>query len=194
MKRRDLLKSIPMLTGSVVFSSCAGITSALIPNYLISSNMIISRLLPHFPYSQSAQGIGQVRLTNPAVSFAPDINKVRLNLGVEAGLSNTLSQLTGIKALDSITKLSTKGSCQIACGLRYQKETRGIYLQNPTVEKLQLSNIPAQYADQSKSLINTLAPHLFNQYPIHTLEASLATRFLGSMTVKSNGIALGFGI
>ena len=193
MTKRNFLKNIPLAAGSLALGACAG--SPFLPQYLISNDMILKELLPYFPFNQSINGIGSIGLTTPQVSFAPDINKVRLNMGLQLGLSNTFSQLTGIN-IPGLTSGNTlqQGSCQVACGLRYDRDTRGIYLQDATVESLQLSQISDSYTGQARSLINALAPKVLDQYPVHTLEPSLATRFLGSMTVRDNGISLGFGL
>ncbi len=196
MNRRDLLKRLPFVAGAALVPSCAelgGLTNGLIPQYLISNDMIMKELLPFFPFNRNYNGIGSVSLTQPKLSFAPDINKVRLGLGVEAGLTQGLAQMTGISSLGSLAGKKT-GFAQVACGLRYDKESRGIFLQSPSVESLQLDNIPGHYTNTISSLINEIAPSILNKKPIHTLEPSLATRFLGSMKVQQNGIALGFGL
>jgi len=94
--------------------------------------------------------------------MAPDINKVRIGLGVQAGLAQGLGKITGIPLLNQIAGSTHNGQCTLACGLR--------------------------------QLLNSFGPQILDRYPVHTLEQSLATRVLKSMTVKENGIALGFGI
>lgn len=188
MTKRDFLKHLPLAAGSVALSACAG--SALMPQYLISNDMILRELLPYFPFNRSVNGIGSVSLTKPSLSFAPDINKVRLGMGLNLGLGQSLMQMTGLNLGNTIQQ----GTCQVACGLRYDRQTRGIYLKEPVVESLQLSGIASNYTNQARSLINNLAPQVLDRYAIHTLEPSLATRFLGSMSVQNNGISLGFGL
>ncbi len=189
MTKREFIKHLSLATGGVALSSCAG--SSFLPSYLISNEMIISQLLPHFPFNKSLSGIGSIGLTSPSVSFAPDINKVRMNMGVQIGLGESLALIPG---LSSLANSLQKGTCQLACGLRYDRNTRGIYLKDPTIESLQLNGVGNNYSNRVTGLVNALAPSIFNQYAIHTLQPSIATTFLGSMTVKDNGIALGFGL
>lgn len=191
--RRDLLKQFPLLAGGAVIASCAGIP--ILPQYIISNQMILKELLPHFPYNKSFAGIGSMSLTSPQISFVPDINKVRLNMGLGLGLSQQVSEITGIN-IPGLTSGSTQqnGSCQVACGLRYDRNTRGIYLKDLAIESLQLSNIGNSYTSNARSLVNAFAPAILDKTPIHTLEPSIATKFLGSMTIQNNGIALGFGL
>lgn len=196
MTKRTFLKNLPVAAGSIALSACAGgPLGSLLPQYLISSNMITKELLPYFPFNQSFTGLGSISLTAPKIGFASDINKVRLNMGLGLGLSDNLSKITGLNIPGLTTGASQhQGSCQIACGLRYDKSTRGIYLKDPVIEALQLGQISNGYTNQARSLVNALAPQVLDRYAIHTLESSIATRFLGSMTVKDNGIALGFGL
>jgi len=126
--------------------------------------------------------------------MAPDINKVRVGLGVQASVAQGLAQATGIPALGGFSGLTRSGNCVIACGLRYDKSTRGIYLKDPVLETLDMVDIPTYYTSQAQNLINTFGPKLLDKYPVHTLEKSLAARVLSSMTVKENGIALSFGL
>ena len=191
--RRELLKQIPLITGSLALGSCA--SAPFLPKYRITNSMILQTLMPHFPFNKNFAGIGSVTLTAPQVSFAPDINKVRLNMGLGVGLNDAISHITGIQ-IPGLTTGNTQqqGTCQIACGLRYDRYSRGIYLKDPTIEDLQLSSIASSYTSGAKDIINALAPTILDQYPIHTLQPSIATTFLGSMTVQNNGISLGFGI
>ena len=165
MNRRQLLQRIPLLASYPLLNSCAGggglgALASLIPNYLISSNMITQKLLPHFPFQKDFAGIGTINAINPKISMAPDINKVRIGLGVQAGLAQGLGKITGIPLLNQIAGSTHNGQCTLACGLRYDPSTRGIYLKDPVIEQLQLGQIPTQYTNNAQQLLNSFGPQI----------------------------------
>lgn len=197
MKRRDVIKSLSLLGAVPIVKSCApgvSLGSGLLPQYLISNQMILSELLPHFPYQQSFSGLGSLKAVSPTLSMAPDINKVRMGLGLEASIASQIGAITGIPQLGALAGRTQRGDCQLACGLRYDPKTRGIYLKEPVLESLNLQDIPLAYTDQARSLLNDFGPQFLEKRPVHTLDASFATKMLRSMTVKPEGISLGFGL
>ena len=197
MNRRHLIKHLPLLALAPALKSCAGSgmgLGKLLPHYLVTTDMMLRQMLPHFPFRQDFQGIGSLSASNPQFSLVPEQNKVRIGLNLQTALSSGLSSLTGIPSLRALAGQQYSGSSQVACGLRYDSKTRGIYLNEPVLESLSLSGIPQHYTDQAKSLMNAFGPSILDRYPVHTLEPSLASRVLQKMTVTNKGIALGFGI
>lgn len=197
MKRRHLIKHLPLLALAPALKSCAGSGTGLgklLPHYLVTTDMMLGQLLPHFPFKQDFQSLGSLSASNPQFSLIPEQNKVRIGLNLQTALSSSLSSLTGIPSLGALAGQKNSGSCQVACGLRYDSKTRGIHLNEPILEDLSLSGVPQYYTDQAKSLMNSFGPSLLDRYPVHTLEQSLASRVLQKMTVTNQGIALGFGI
>ena len=193
MTRRKLLKQASLLSPAILAPSCTSIADlALRQQYLIGTQQILSQLLPFFPFQQQLPNVGTLSLANPVFEMAPDIHKVRIGLTTTAAAASGLAALTGIPALGSIAGRSTSGTCQLACGLRYDPSTRGIFLKEPQVEKLDLQNISPALTNPFRSLINTFGPQILDQRPIHTLEPSLASRFLNSFAIQENGIALKF--
>ena len=193
MNRRSLLKKATLCSPALLLPACSTIADlALRQQYLIGTSQILSKLLPFFPLKQELQSIGQLSLANPVFTMAPDINKVRIGLTTTAAVSSQLGALTGIPALGNLGGRSTSGTTQVACGLRYDPKTRGIFLKEPEIEKLDLQNISPAYTNPLRGLINTLGPQLLDQRPIHTLEPSLASRFINSFEIQPNGIALKF--
>ncbi len=165
---------------------------ALRSQYLIRTSQITGQLLPYFPFQRDIGGYGRLGLNNPVFSLLPDRNKVRIGLTTQVGAASGLGELTGIPALGQIAGRSTSGSCQLACGLRYDRQTRGIYLDRPEVEGLELQHLSSSLTGPFRQLINLIGPSLLQQQPIHTLEPSLASRFLNTMVVQEDGIALKF--
>lgn len=176
-----------------MLASCATVADlALRQQYLIRTDQIMSALAPFFPFRQAVSGVGELALSNPVFGMVPDRNKVRVGLTTGLAAAAGLGRVTGIPALDQIAGRATSGTCQLACGLRYDRETRGIYLQDPEVEKLELSQLSSSLSGPIRSVINLFGPQFLNRHPIHTLEPSMATRFLNTMEVQPGGIALKF--
>ena len=193
MNRRALLKKATLCSPALLLPSCTSFADlALRQQFLIGTQQIRGNLLPFFPLQQQLQGVGQLSLSNPMIAMAPDINKVRIGLTTTAAAASGLGSLTGIPVLESISGHSTSGACQVACGLRYDPNTRGIFLKEPVIERLDLQNISPTLTEPFKALINTLAPKILDQRPIHTIEQSLASRFLNAFAIQENGIALKF--
>ena len=198
MNRQQFLRTIPLAAAPLVLPSCTGLNglSSLANlaqgNYLVNTSSMLSKLLPYFPFNRDYSGIGQVSLTQPSLAMVPDQNKIRLGFTANAGLTNQLSQQTGLGFLNGLAGRSTSGTAQLACGVRFNKEDNGIYLQDPVLEELNLQGLASNYSDSARSLINLVGPQILDQHPVHTLEPSLATRTLSALVVEKNGLLLDF--
>ena len=196
MTRQQFLRNLPLIVAPFALPSCSGLNNlgrlALQSNYLVNTNSLLTRLLPHFPFNREYSGIGQVSLSQPSLSMVPEQNKVRLGLTANAGLTNQLSQQTGLGFLNDLAGRSTSGTCQLACGLRFNKEDNGIYLKDPVLEELNLSGLASNYTNSARNLINLVGPQILDKYPVHTLEPSFATRTLSTLQVERGGVLLDF--
>ena len=164
------------------------------PRYVINSHRIASELLPYFPYQQNIQNVASLSLRNPTISMAPNLNKVRLGLSVQAATNQNLAQLTGITQLSALAGRKTTGICQLVCGLRYERSNRSIYLEDPVVESLTLDNLTPAVEQSVIQLINTLGPRLLDRHPVYTLKDEPGAAFLKAIRVQSNGVALHLGL
>ncbi|YCM43512.1 hypothetical protein V2O64_19575 [Verrucomicrobiaceae bacterium 227] len=193
MTRREIFTKGALLTPAIFAPSCGTVADmALRGQYLIRAEQILAQLLPFFPFQRQMSGVGQVSLSNPVFTMAPDINKVRVGLTTGVSAASGLAQMTGIPALAQIAGRGTTGTCQLACGLRYDSATRGIFLREPVIERLEFQHLSSSLTTPFTQLVNLFGPQLLDRQPIHTLEPSLATRFLNSMVVQPGGIALKF--
>jgi|GEM_PF-1669204 len=193
MTRREIFRKWALLSPVILAPSCATVADiALRGQYLIRIDQIMGQLLPFFPFHRQISGVGQVSLSNPIFSMAPDINKVRVSLTTGVTAASGLAELTGIPALGQIAGRGTSGTCQLACGLRYDPTTRGIFLREPMIERLEFQHLSSSLTTPFTQVVNLFGPQFLDRHPIHTLEPSLATRFLNSMVVQPGGIALKF--
>ena len=201
MKRREILRKAALFSPAVVMPSCSTVANLALKSQLfIPTSELLARFSPFFPFQQSYQGLANLSLSNPVFSMLPEQNKVRLGmttgLSTGSGLGSStggLAGLAGLSGLGKLAGLNTGGTCQIACGLRYDQKSRGIFLNEPVIEKLDITGIPSAYSDPFRQLANAFGPKILDRQPIRTLEPSLAASFLNKMVVEPTGIALKVG-
>ena len=194
MNRRDLIRKAALCSPALLLPSCSTVADLALRNqFFIPTSHILAKMSPLFPFRRSYQSAGQMSLSNPVFSMVPDQNKVRLGLTAAMTAGSQIGQLSGIPALGSLAGLATRGTCQLACGLRYDPKTRGIFLKEPVVEKLDVDNFASTLTEPFRQVVNMFGPQILDKHPIHTLDASLASRFLQGMEVQPTGIALKFG-
>lgn len=193
MNRRDFFLKASIAPPALILTSCGTLADlALRSQYLIRTDQIMNSLAPFFPFRRSVNGVGELALANPVFAMVPDRNKVRIGLSTGLTAASGLGKLTGIPALDQLGGQAAAGTCQLACGLRYDRDTRGIYLNEPEIETFESSRLSSSLTNPLRSVINLFGPQFLDRHPIHILEPSLATRFLNAMEVQPGGIALKF--
>lgn len=193
-KRKFLLglgASIGSLGGLSLLHSCAelaqlnelgslGLGNGLSPTLLIKPQSIASKLTPNFPYQQSYKGIAEINFADPVVSMVPDVEKVRVGLTTSAGITGSNKQIGG--------------RCQLACKLRYDPDTKGIYLKDATLEDFNLNGVNSQLTSGFTSIANTLGNNILERYPVYSLANRPGAGLLKTMDVTSEGIKVGFGL
>lgn len=194
MNRREVLRKAALFSPAIMLPGCGTVADLVLRNqFFIPTSHILAKLGPLFPFSRSYQSAGQMSLSNPVFSMVPEQNKVRLGLTAAMTAGSQIGQLSGISVLGNLAGLTTGGTCQLACGLRYDPTTRGIFLKEPVVEELDIHNFSSALSEPFRQVVNLFGPQILDKHPIHTLEPSLASRFLGGMEVQPTGIALKFG-
>lgn len=194
MNRRGLLRKATLFSPALLLPGCSTVADLALRNqFFIPTSHILAKLGPVFPYSRTYQSAGQMSLSNPVFSMVPEQNKVRLGLTAAMAAGSQIGQFSGIPALGSLAGLSTTGTCQLACGLRYDSKTREIFLNEPVVEKLDVHDFSSVLTEPFRQAVNLFGPQILKSHPIHTLDPSLASRFLSGMEVQPTGIALKFG-
>ncbi|MDB9741327.1 DUF1439 domain-containing protein [Akkermansiaceae bacterium] len=193
-KRQFLLtlgSSIGSLGGVSLLSGCADLGQlgglgglsmgdGLSPTLLIKPQTIVSKLAPHFPYRKNYQSLAGVSFDDPVVSMVPNAEKVRVGLTTLAGLNGVGQQIGG--------------RCQLACGLRYDPESRGIYLKDATLEDFSFNGANSQLTSGFASVANSVGNTILERYPIYSLANYPGAGLLKNMNVTNEGIALGFGL
>lgn len=149
------------------------------PTILIQPQMIMAKLSPYFPYQKSYQGLAAVNFSNPIISPIPDAEKIRVGLTTQGGL---------------IGGRQFGGTSQLACGLRYDPTTRGIFLKDSTLEDLTLNGVNPQLTTGIRDIANLIGNDILERYPVYTIPNQTGLGLLKKMNVTNNGILLTFGL
>jgi len=191
LSKRKFLLGLSTLGAGTLLNSCAsmnqlgglgniGLGPGLMPTFLIKPQMMMNKLSPHFPHQRNYQGLVDLNFSNPVLSMVPDANKVRVGLTTLGGLRGTGSQLGG--------------RCQLACGLRYDPETRGVFLKDSVLEDFTLAGVPNQFTTGIRDVANFVGKDLLEKYPVYTLANTTGLGLLKKMNVTKEGVLLSFGI
>lgn len=187
LSKRKFLIGLGSLGTTTLLNSCAdigglenlGLGSGLMPTLLIKPHMMMSKLAPNFPYQKSYQGLASATFSNPIITPIPDAEKIRVGLTTQGGITGG-------------TQLG--GTCQLACGLRYDPDSRGIFLKDSTVEDLTLTGINTQLTSGIRDIANLVGKNILERYPVYTIPNQTGLNFLKKMNVTNDGILLSFGI
>jgi hypothetical protein len=191
LSKRQFIISLGSLGAGTLLNSCAGVNQlgglgniglgpGLMPTLLIKPQTMMSKLSPHFPYQQNYQGLVGLNFSDPVISMVPDAEKVRVGLTTLGNIAGTTKQLGG--------------RCQLACGLRYDPETRGIFLKDSTLEEFTLNGVNPQLTSGLKDITNIVGQNILERYPVYTLGNQAGIGLLKSMNVTNEGVRLAFGI
>ncbi|MPS35918.1 MAG: DUF1439 domain-containing protein [Stenotrophomonas sp.] len=129
-----------------------------------------------FPRSQKALGgllamtVSQPRLTLPAGS--------RLNLQFDLAMAAAGGAPMPL------------GNVQLSSGLRYDAQTRGFHLEQPTVDAFRPAMAGAELDAGTRGLLNTWLADYARREPIYRIEPAIAN-VMGALQVKSVGIENG---
>jgi len=191
ISKRQFLLGLGSLSAGTLLNSCAdmgqlgglgniGLGPGLMPTLLIKPQMMMSKIAPQFPYNKNYQGLVDLNFSDPVLSMVPEADKVRVGLTTLGGLRGGGQQLGG--------------RCQLACGLHYDPETRGIFLKDSVLEDFSLAGIPNQLTSGIRDVANLVGKDLLERYPVYTLGNQTGLGFLKKMNVTDNGILLSFGL
>lgn len=147
--------------------------------YTFSRGQMQDALARKFPFQRRFLGVFDVTLSNPQVSLDPARNRIAIlaDAQVESGLFR--QPLTGPLAVSS--------------GLHYDAPTRSIRLDQPSVDRFDLQNVPGGVGPQISAIGSLVAGQLLNDYPVYTFKpeqlkvAGIAVE-PGTITVLPEGV------
>ena len=147
--------------------------------YTFSRSQMQDALARKFPFQRRFLGFFDVTLSNPQVSLDPARNRIAIQADavVQSGLFR--QPLTGPLAVSS--------------GLHYDAPTHSIRLDQPTVDRFDLQNVPGGIGPQISSIGSLIAGQLLNDYAVYTFKpeqlkvAGIAVE-PGTITVLPEGV------
>lgn len=148
-------------------------------HYTFSRDQVYGAVARKFPYHRALAQVFDLALTNPAIGFEPDANRVAVSANV-ALTSPFLNQ-------------PVNGSLTLNTQLAYDAPTLSVQLKDPQVERSEFDASAEQYKQQIDAALVVAAQQLLNNYPIYTFKPDQLTfagaQFEpGAITVLKNGI------
>lgn len=122
-------------------------------------------------------GLVSLRLTNPTLSIPYGSTRLRLDFDV------------GLAALGS-SSLATTGRFALSSGLRFDPDTRGLHLQDPVIESVDVPALGGAMGGTSRELINTWLADYARDEPVYQLDNNLLER-IGARRIDSTRIERG---
>ncbi|NOZ90892.1 MAG: DUF1439 domain-containing protein [Epsilonproteobacteria bacterium] len=183
-----LKKILMVVTFLGLFSGCVGVDpqgrgySVAIP-----LNVINSTLAQKFPVTERVKyGIisGNLDISDP-------------NILGESG-SDKLGVGTSFKFTNMFIPNGISGTINLASGIRYDANTKNLYLKNPMVNSIKFQNesLLSKLPDGIQNAIGVVVSETIAKKPIYNLEKStgVATSFVRGIDVRDGQVFITFGL
>uniref|UniRef100_UPI003F878623 DUF1439 domain-containing protein n=1 Tax=Cupriavidus ulmosensis TaxID=3065913 RepID=UPI003F878623 len=149
-------------------------------DYTFSRQELQDAVDKRFPARLRYAQVLDVQLTHPRLLLDEANNRVTTQ--VDAQVSNTLLPAPPIN-----------GTLSLSSRLKYDPAKRAVLLDNPSVERVQVAGMPAQYGEQLNAIGAVVAQQLLRDYPLYTFkpeELHVAGKDVepGAITVLADGI------
>ena len=182
------LRAAALVVAAVVLAACStlGAVSALLGNHVnFTQPQLQASLDRNFPKDYDKLG-GLVSLTlmNPRLSIPQGSNRLRLDFDVGLGaLGSDSSQARGRFALTS--------------ALRWDPTTRGLHLQDPSIESVDVPALGGMMNTTSRQLLNSWLADYARDEPVYRFDNSLLDRIgsrrIGSTEIENGQVTVNLG-
>lgn len=166
---------------ALLLAACSTLSavSALLGNEVIFSQPQLQQaLVRNFPKDyQKLGGLVSIRLMNPRLSIPPNDNRLRVDFDL------------GIGALGSDSR-TPSGRFALVSALRYDAQTRGLHLQNPAVEYVDVPALGGTMNSTARGLLNSWLVDYARTEPVYRFDNSLLDR-LGARRIGRTDISNG---
>ena len=175
----------PGITLSVIFllAGCAGLPLGDF-NLRVSDTDIERYLSDYFPLRRGIYPLADVSISDP---------RVKLRGAEEGRVSVGLDLAVGTGA--GMTAKSWSGQIAVSGGIRYDPETRSIYVREPAVDELSMSGVNAAQRYMFASALNVIVATFYQERPIYRFSEDAFERRghrfdLKGITVRDGEIVL----
>lgn len=168
-----------LLVAVLLLAACStlGLVGALLGDRLaFTAPQLQQQLDRHFPrdYAQLG-GLLQLSVLHPRLSIPQGSRRLRLDFDVGIGAPGRDSR-------------TPAGHLAIASGLRWDPGTRGLHLQDPTIESLQLAGLGEALGPSARSLVDRWLSDYAAREPVYRFDDSLLQRLqarsIGNTTIE----------
>ena len=140
--------------------------------FRFSEDVLREHLDARLPYEGRHLFVFDVTLDNPRIDLIE--GSERIYGGVDVFLNVDFAG----------AKLALSGAADISGGMRYDPLERAFYLNDPVIEDLRLSGVPATYANRANSAISMALGEFYQSRPIYVLDADTAAKSAARLLLK----------
>lgn len=176
-----LILLIVLGLAAFVFLKTKGITVS------ITQPMIDKALVDAFPKSDRYLKIVEVTYSNPSVKLLESTDRIEIGMDAEVGL--------GAGLLDK----TYKGSVTLSSGLRYDAESLQFFLNEPTVDNIDIPGVPKELSSQVVDAVTKASHQFLQSVPVYKLNTedfkiALAAAVLKGITIQDQTIQVTLGL
>ena len=179
--RRPILVALFALLAAVVIAGCSTLNAvgALLGNQLTFTPLQLQGSLDrNFPkHYERLGGLVSMTLMNPRLSIPQGTSRLRVDFDV------------GIGALGSDSSRPS-GRFALSSALRFDPSTRGLHLQQPALENVDVPMLGGMLNTSTRQLLNTWLADYARTEPVYRFDNTLLDR-LGSRRIGSTEIQNG---
>jgi hypothetical protein len=179
--RRHFIAAVLAFTGGLALAGCSTLNAvtALLGNQVNFTQPQLQQSLDrNFPkHYDKLGGLVSMTLLNPRLSIPQGSNRLRLDFDL------------GIGALGSDSS-RPNGHFALTSALRYDPTTRGLHLQEPTIEQVNVPALGGMMNSSARGLLNNWLAGYARDEPVYRFDNSLLDR-LGSRRIGRTDIESG---
>lgn len=178
MNRRRFLAVSALALSTFALSACmdAKLAAALVTNHLDFGPGELQRVLDaRFPRDFNAMGgLVPISVLNPRLSIPADANRLRVDFDIDLGKNYA-------------------GSFGISSGIRYDANTLGLYLQDPSIESVNVPLLGGALGGQARSALGQWLNEYARAEPIYRVDPKkLRGRTVTDAAVDNGHVVLNF--
>jgi hypothetical protein len=178
-------RSLLLLFAATLLSGCAalGVVSGLLGNQVVFTPSQLQGFLDdRFPREyDKLGGLVSLRVINPRLSIPAGSHRLRLDFDVGIGAPGRDSRVAA-------------GHLALASGLRFDPGTRGLHLDDPTIESLQLPEAGLALGATGRELVDRWLQDYAAREPVYQFDTSLLQRLqsrrIGATTIDDGMVVV----
>jgi len=157
LRRRALLRTGAVVTlGLAALAGCSNMASLIGPRTVeISRDQLLGKIGQQFPMRNQVLDLFEVTAATPRLTLQPENNRVLADID--------------LGARDRLFQKNYQGSLWLSFGLRYEPRDQTIRLQQVTIDKISLANLPASYERHLTKLGSWLIEDRLQNFVVHRL-------------------------